>query len=178
MKTHYNAHVNLRKHVRIFDSGCGSQRGVERRGSRVFFVSAFLREMDNGYGSWEGVERRGTSGRGPFLRFTSAIRSHPSVLGGRAAQAGPLAERESDVFSESRAGSLVKGFENSAPVWLSQAPPCASPTFVWCMLTRSFPLVSPSGLPSGSLPSGRPAAWLWLSPLAAFPRESRTFCHS
>jgi hypothetical protein len=34
---------------------------------------------------------------------------------GASRQAGPLAKREGDVFSESRESSLVKGFENAAP---------------------------------------------------------------
>ena len=37
------------------------------------------------------------------------------IISRRARKAGPLAEREGDVFSQSRAGLLVKGFENSAP---------------------------------------------------------------
>ena len=32
----------------------------------------------------------------------------------------------SDVLSESRASSLAKGFESTAPAWLAQAQPCAS----------------------------------------------------
>jgi hypothetical protein len=44
-----------------------------------------------------------------------------------AKKAGPLAKRVSDVFSQSRASSIVKGFENAAPAWLAQAPPCAFP---------------------------------------------------
>jgi branched-subunit amino acid ABC-type transport system permease component len=30
----------------------------------------------------------------------------------------------SDVFSQSRASSLVQGFENATPVWIVQAQPC------------------------------------------------------
>ncbi len=32
----------------------------------------------------------------------------------------------SDGISESRASSLAKGFESTAPAWLAQAQPCAS----------------------------------------------------
>jgi len=46
-------------------------------------------------------------------------------------KAGLLVKRVSDVFLQSRASSLVKGFENAAPAWLEQALPCASPLFVW-----------------------------------------------
>ena len=46
-------------------------------------------------------------------------------------KAGPLAKRVSDTISQSRASSLVKGFENAAPAWLDQALPCASPLFVF-----------------------------------------------
>jgi len=45
----------------------------------------------------------------------AAISASPSDLGGTAAKAGPLAEREGDVISESRASSLVEGFENASP---------------------------------------------------------------
>jgi hypothetical protein len=37
-----------------------------------------------------------------------------------------LRSKMSDGVSESRASSLVKGFENTAPAWLAQAQPCAS----------------------------------------------------
>jgi hypothetical protein len=46
------------------------------------------------------------------------------LISRKAQKAGPLAEREGDVFSKSRASSLVKGFENAAPAWLDQARPC------------------------------------------------------
>jgi len=49
----------------------------------------------------------------------------------KARKAGPLAERESDVFAQSRASSLVKGFEKAAPAWLAQVPPCAFPIRVY-----------------------------------------------
>jgi hypothetical protein len=45
----------------------------------------------------------------------------------RVKKQGPLAKRESDVFAQSRASSLVKGFENSAPAWLAKALSCAAP---------------------------------------------------
>jgi hypothetical protein len=51
-----------------------------------------------------------------------------------ARKAGPLAEREGDVFSQSRASSLVIGFENSAPAWLAQAPPFASALSVYILV--------------------------------------------
>jgi hypothetical protein len=103
--------------------------------------------------------------------------------------------RASRVERQSRASSGADGrFRNRRVgklacqrVWFGSASPGSpgaalrlplSCHFVWCMLTRSIPLVSPFGLPCGSLPSGRPAAWLWLIPLSAFLRESRTFCHS
>ena len=38
--------------------------------------------------------------------------------------AGPSAQRMSDVFSQSRASSLVEGFENATPAWPAQAQPC------------------------------------------------------
>jgi hypothetical protein len=44
--------------------------------------------------------------------------------------AGPIAERGSDVFSESRASSLVKGFENAAPAWLAKRSPAAASLFL------------------------------------------------
>jgi len=47
-----------------------------------------------------------------------------------AKKAGPLAKRVSDVFSQSRASSLVKGFENAAPAWPAQALPCVSVAFI------------------------------------------------
>jgi hypothetical protein len=40
-----------------------------------------------------------------------------------------------DVFSQSHASLLVKGFENAAPVWLAQAPPCAFPIRVYPCLS-------------------------------------------
>jgi hypothetical protein len=42
------------------------------------------------------------------------------------AEAGPLAERVSDVFSESRASSLVEGLENAAQLGLSKRCPALS----------------------------------------------------
>jgi hypothetical protein len=38
--------------------------------------------------------------------------------------AGPYAWRMSDVFLQSRASSLVEGFEKATPVWLVKAQPC------------------------------------------------------
>ena len=73
----------------------------------------------------------------------AAISASPSDLGGSTAKAGPLAEREGDVISQSRASSLVKGFENSAPAWLAQAPPCA--------IARMFRFSSVSAFPPFSL---------------------------
>ena len=61
------------------------------------------------------------------LQMIFFFRQQSSVLGSFAAQAGSLAERESDVFSESRASLLVKGFENTAPAQVPCAPSCASP---------------------------------------------------
>jgi hypothetical protein len=49
----------------------------------------------------------------------------------KARKAGLLAKRVSDAISQSRASSLVKGFENAAPAWLDQALPCASALFVY-----------------------------------------------
>jgi hypothetical protein len=40
------------------------------------------------------------------------------------AKQGHLRSRMSDVFSQSRASLLVKGFESAAPAWLVQAQPC------------------------------------------------------
>jgi hypothetical protein len=39
---------------------------------------------------------------------------------------GHLRSIMSDVLSESRASSLVKGFDSTAPAWLAQAKPCVS----------------------------------------------------
>ena len=39
---------------------------------------------------------------------------------------GHLSSIMSDGISESRASSLAKGFESTAPAWLAQAQPCAS----------------------------------------------------
>jgi len=73
-------------------------------------------------------------------------------------QAGLLAKRVSDAISQSRASSLVKGFEKEAPAWPAKRSPAPL-----LYLIRSFPLVSPSGLPSGSLPHTCPGAWLCIS---------------
>ena len=40
--------------------------------------------------------------------------------------AGPLAEREGDVFLQFRASRLVKGFENAAPAWLAKRSPATN----------------------------------------------------
>jgi hypothetical protein len=87
--------------------------------------SAFLRKMDSGYSGHLGVSTHRGGGLSSIFYLLSS---------GAMRQAGPLAERESDVFSESRASSLVKGFENSAPAWLAQAPPCASPVLL-CLIS-------------------------------------------
>ena len=47
------------------------------------------------------------------------------------AKSRALAKRVSDTISQSRASSLVKGFENAAPAWLDQALPCAFPIRVY-----------------------------------------------
>jgi hypothetical protein len=39
---------------------------------------------------------------------------------------GHLRSKMSDGFSESRASSLAKEFESTAPAWLAQAQPCDS----------------------------------------------------
>jgi hypothetical protein len=44
--------------------------------------------------------------------------------------AGPSARRMSDAFSQSRASSLVQGFENATQVWIVEAQPCVSPHFL------------------------------------------------
>jgi hypothetical protein len=46
------------------------------------------------------------------------------IFSRKARKAGPLAERESDAISQSRASSLVKGFENAAPAQVTWASPC------------------------------------------------------
>ena len=56
----------------------------------------------------------------------------------KARKAGLLAKRVSDVFSQSRASSLVKRFEDAAPAWLAQAPPCASALSVYMRVIRGF----------------------------------------
>ena len=43
-----------------------------------------------------------------------------------ASSAGPFAVRVGDVFSESCASSIVKGFENSAPAWPAKRCPAAT----------------------------------------------------
>ena len=43
-----------------------------------------------------------------------------------APEAGILAERVGDVFSEFRASSLVEGFENPAPAWLDKRSPASA----------------------------------------------------
>jgi len=53
-------------------------------------------------------------------------------------KAGPLAKQVSDAISQSRASSLVKGFENAAPAWLDQALPCASALFVFIGVIGGF----------------------------------------
>jgi hypothetical protein len=59
---------------------------------------------------------------------------------------GYLRSKMSDGFSESRASTLAKGFESTAPAWLVQAEPCASlpirvnPAHPWLRIV-SFHLV-------------------------------------
>ena len=76
---------------------------------------------------------------------------------------GHLSSIMSDGVPESRASSLAKGFESTAPAWLAQAQPCASqPIRVNpSHLTRSFPLPRPSGQPSVALSRTCPRARLW-----------------
>jgi hypothetical protein len=51
------------------------------------------------------------------------------------AKQGHLRSRMSDVFSQSRASSLAKGFGGTAPAWLAQAQPCSfirvNPSYPW-----------------------------------------------
>jgi hypothetical protein len=44
-------------------------------------------------------------------------------------EAGPIAERMSDVLSESRASSLVKGLKNPAQLGLPKQDPAPAPVF-------------------------------------------------
>jgi hypothetical protein len=59
-----------------------------------------------------------------------------SFISRKERQAGPLAKRVGGVFSQSRASSIVKGFEKAAPAWLAQAPPCASALSVYILVIR------------------------------------------
>ena len=69
------------------------------------------------------------AGRAPCFFWTPILGNF--FISRKARKAGPLAKRVSDVFSQSRASSLVKGFEKAAPAWLAQAPPCAFPIRVY-----------------------------------------------
>jgi hypothetical protein len=61
-----------------------------------------------------------------------------------ARKAGPLAERESDVFSQSRAISLVKGFEKAAPAQGAWASPCVLLLSVPIRVIRGSKLSAPN----------------------------------
>jgi hypothetical protein len=48
----------------------------------------------------------------------------PKAFCAKRKKQGYLRSRMSDVFSQSRASPLAKGFESAAPAWLAQAQPC------------------------------------------------------
>jgi hypothetical protein len=57
---------------------------------------------------------------------------------------GHLRSIMSDVLSESRASSLVKGFDSTAPAWFAQAKPCvssirANPSHTWFQKCSTSP---------------------------------------
>ena len=115
------------------------------------------------------VEKTLASGLADVFHNTSPLgdQAQPRIFSQRflsEAQAqGHLRSIMSDVLSESRASSLAKGFESTAPAWLAQAQPCASSIIRAnpCHLTRSFPLPRPSGQPSVALSRTCPRARLW-----------------
>jgi hypothetical protein len=59
------------------------------------------------------------------------------------AKQGHLRSRMSDVFSQSRASSLAKGFGGTAPAWLVQAQPCMplSSSVPIRVIRGSFPMI-------------------------------------
>jgi len=61
-----------------------------------------------------------------------------------ARKAGPLAEREGDVFSQSRASSLVKGFENAAQLGLPKHRPALLSLSVYIRVIRGSKLSAPN----------------------------------
>jgi hypothetical protein len=69
------------------------------------------------------------AGRAPLFFWMPILGNF--FISREAQKAGPLAKRVSDVFSQSRASSIVKGFEKAAPAWLAKAPPCAFPIRVY-----------------------------------------------
>jgi hypothetical protein len=62
----------------------------------------------------------------------------------KARKAGLLAKRVSDVFTQSRASSLVKRFEDAAPAWPAQALPCVSALSVPIRVIRGSMLSAPN----------------------------------
>ena len=76
------------------------------------------------------------AGRAPYFFWTPILGNF--FISRKARKAGPLAKRVSDTISQSRASSLVKRFENAAPAWLAQVPPCASALSVPICAIRGF----------------------------------------
>jgi hypothetical protein len=68
-------------------------------------------------------------------------RGREASVKGRGNKQGHQAERMGGVFSQTRASSLVKGFENAAPVWLAKRRP-ARALFVSITPLRSGWLLS------------------------------------
>ncbi len=63
-------------------------------------------------------------GRESRIGTSGAVAKNGWLVAGE--EAGASAQRMSDVFSESRASSLGKGFENAAPAWPAKRSPASS----------------------------------------------------
>jgi hypothetical protein len=64
---------------------------------------------------------------------------------------GHLLSKISDGVLESRASSLAKGFESTAPAWLAQAQPCVSLPFFYPCLSCPSVVPPPLDCPSVAL---------------------------
>jgi len=60
----------------------------------------------------------------PAWRPSAAPLFSPGAFCAKRKKQGHLRSRMSDVVLQSRASSLAKGFESTAPAWLAQAQPC------------------------------------------------------
>jgi hypothetical protein len=69
-------------------------------------------------------ERRSEVGGAPS---TSVLRNLLSAIGGLAAKAGPLAEREGDSETGESASLLVRESDSEAPAWLGKRSPADYP---------------------------------------------------